>query len=173
LSATLVTELLSADADANPIAHQMAAAVAADWQGIGLAVSHLAMPPAELTSTRLRAADFDAVLLSVNVGLDPDLYPLLASTQTITTGSNISGLQDLALDSLLVAARSPGTLEQRKAAYSALQRQLAAGVYLLPLAFRDVVMVASNRLSGPRVRTVADPADRFWDVLTWRLAVDR
>lgn len=172
-SATLLTELLSADVDANPIAHEMAAGVAADWMGIGLAVTHVALPPAELTSTRLRAADFDAVLLSVNVGLDPDLYPLLASTQTTTTGSNIGGLQDLALDKLLVTARSPGTLDARKAAYAALQRQLVAGVYLLPLAFRDVVAVASDRLSGPMIRTLADPADRFWDVLTWRLAVDR
>jgi peptide/nickel transport system substrate-binding protein len=170
---TLVTELLSPEADANPIAHGMAAAVVADWKRLGLAVSHVPLPPGELTSTRVRAGDFDAVLLSVNVGLDPDLYPLLASTQTTTTGSNIGGLQDAGLDKLLVAARSPGSLEARKAAYSALQRQLTAGVYLLPLAFRDVVVVTSNRLSGPVVRTVGDPADRFWDVLTWRLAVDR
>jgi peptide/nickel transport system substrate-binding protein len=170
---TLVTELLSAEADANPIAHGMAAAVVADWKRLGLAVSHVPLPPGELTSTRVRAGDFDAVLLSVNVGLDPDLYPLLASTQTRTTGSNIGGLQDSGLDKLLVAARSPGSLEARKAAYSALQSQLTAGVYLLPLAFRDVVVVASDRLSGPIIRTVGDPADRFWDVLTWRLAVDR
>jgi peptide/nickel transport system substrate-binding protein len=172
-SETIVTEVLSAESEANPIAHAMAAAVVADWKRLGLAVSHVALPPAELTSTRLRAGDFDAVLLSMNVGLDPDLYPLLASTQTTTTGSNFAGLQDPALDRLLVAARSPGTLEQRKAAYSALQQQLAAGMYLLPLAFRDVVVVAGNRLSGQVVRTLGDPADRFWDVLTWRLAVDR
>ena len=71
-------------------------------------------------------------------------------------------------------ASSPSSpLEQRKAAYSALQVQLAAGTYLLPLAFRDVVFAASDRLTGPSARTLADPADRFWDVLTWRLAVDR
>jgi peptide/nickel transport system substrate-binding protein len=172
-SETIVTELLSAESEANPIAFEMAAAVVADWQRLGLAVTHVPLPPGELMSTRLRAADFDAVLLSMNMGLDPDLYPLLASTQTTTTGSNISGVQDVALDKLLVAARGPGTIEARKAAYSALQQQLAAGVYLLPLAFRDVVMVARDGLTGPSVRTIGDPADRFWDVLTWRLAVDR
>jgi ABC-type transport system substrate-binding protein len=166
-------ELLSAEIEANPMAHALAAAVAAEWRALGLRVSHVALPPSELTSTRLRQAEFDAVLLSMNVGLDPDLYPLLASTQTTTVGSNLSGLQDAALDRLLIAARGPGTLEQRKAAYSALQVQLAAGTYLLPLAFRDVVFAASDRLTGPSARTLADPADRFWDVLTWRLAVDR
>jgi peptide/nickel transport system substrate-binding protein len=171
--APLVTELLSPDAASNPTAFAMAEAVAADWGRLGLTINHVGIAPAELSSTRLRAADFDAVLLSMNVGLDPDLYPLLASTQTTTTGSNISGLQDQALDKLLVAARAPGTLEARKAAYVALQVQLAAGMYVLPLAFRDVVVVASDRLTGPVIRTVGDPADRFWDVLTWRLAVGR
>jgi peptide/nickel transport system substrate-binding protein len=171
--APLVTELLSPDGVANPAAFAIAEAVATDWRRLGMTVDHVGLAPAELSSTRLRAADFDAVLLSVNVGLDPDLYPLLASTQTTTTGSNISGLQDPALDKLLVAARGPGTPEARKAAYTALQAQLSAGTYVLPLAFRDVVVVASDRLSGPVVRAVGDPADRFWDVLTWRLAVGR
>jgi ABC-type transport system substrate-binding protein len=170
---TLVTELLSPDVAANPIAYAMAEAVAADWKQLGLSVSHVGLAPAELSSTRLRVADFDAVLLSVNVGLDPDIYPLLASTQTTTTGANIAGLQDPSLDKLLSAARGPGSAEARQAAYSALQRQLQAGTYLLPLAFRDVVVVASDRLIGPVVRPVGDPADRFWDVLTWRLAVGR
>ncbi len=172
-SEPLVIELLSPDGVANPTAFAMAEAVASDWRRLDLIINHVGLAPSELSSTRLRAADFDAVLLAVNVGLDPDLYPLLASTQTTTTGSNISGLQEPALDRLLSAARAFGTDEARKAAYSALQARLSAGTYLLPLAFRDVVVVASNRLTGPVIRTVGDAADRFWDVLTWRLAVGR
>jgi ABC-type transport system substrate-binding protein len=169
----LVMELLTTDGIANPITYALAEAVTAGWKSQGLTVGHVGLPPTELSSTRLRLGDFGAVLLAVNVGLDPDLYPLLASTQTTTTGSNLSGLQDPNLDKLLVAARSPGGIDARKAAYSTLQKQLAAGIYILPLAFRDVVVVASDRLTGPVVRTIGDPADRFWDVLTWRLAVGR
>jgi hypothetical protein len=33
--------------------------------------------------------------------------------------------------------------------------------------------VVRNTVEGPTVRQVADPADRFWDVLTWRLAASR
>ena len=155
------------------MAYQLAEGVTQSWKALGLTVSHVGLPPAELAGTRLRAGDFSAALLSVNVGLDPDLYPLLASTQTTTTGSNFSGLQDPNLDQLLLAARGPGTAEARKAAYGALQEQLSGGLYILPIAFRDVVVVASSRLSGPVVRIVGDPAGRFWDVLTWRLAVGR
>ena len=59
------------------------------------------------------------------------------------------------------------------AAYKALQVELAKGHYLLPLAFADESVVVRDTVMGPTVRQVADPADRFWDVLTWRLAAGR
>ena len=74
---------------------------------------------------------------------------------------------------LLVAARGPGSPEARQAAYSTLQRQLAKGRYVLPLAFADESVVVRDTVVGPSIRQVADPADRFWDVLTWRLAAGR
>ena len=84
------------------------------------------------------------------MGLDPDLYPLLASTQATIGGANIAGLQDAALDPLLIKARAPGTDEARKAAYAALQAKLAAGTYYLPMAFADIVVVVRDTVSGPR-----------------------
>jgi len=89
------------------------------------------------------------------------------------SGSNFAGLQDPALDRLLVAARAPGKDEARKAAYVALQTQLASAVYILPIAFRDEVVVVRDELRGPQIRPIGSPGDRFWDVLTWRLADDR
>jgi hypothetical protein len=74
---------------------------------------------------------------------------------------------------LLTKARGPNTDEARRAAYSALQVQLGKGRYLLPLAFADESIVVRDTVTGPVVRQVADPADRFWDVLTWRLAASR
>ena len=86
---------------------------------------------------------------------------------------NLIGLQDPTLDGLLAAARKPGDAATRQAAYTALQKQLAAGQYLLPLAFADEVVVARNHVQDVVVQPVGDPSDRFWDVLTWRLANDR
>jgi ABC-type oligopeptide transport system substrate-binding subunit len=86
---------------------------------------------------------------------------------------NLSGVQDSALDKLLIAARAPGTDKVRTAAYAALQAFLDQRQYVLPIAFRDELFVARGTLDGPVVRQVADPGDRFWDVLTWRLADGR
>ena len=77
------------------------------------------------------------------------------------------------MDALLIAARAPGTDEARKAAYVALQERLAGSVYGLPVAFPDTFVVVRNTLSGPESRAVGGPGDRFWDVLTWRLADGR
>jgi peptide/nickel transport system substrate-binding protein len=166
-------ELLSPTMGANPGLFAAAAGVAADWTALGLTVEHVALPPGEFVTDRLATGDFQVAVVDVIVGLDPDLYPLLASSQTLTDGSNVAGLQDPKLDELLIKARAPGTTEERKTAYSALQKQLAAGRYLLPLTFADEVVVARDALDGPVVRQVTDPSDRFWDVLTWRLADGR
>jgi peptide/nickel transport system substrate-binding protein len=169
----LTFELLSPDAASNPGLFAAAAAVAADWKYIGIQVTHVPLPPAEFVTDRLATADFTVAVADVTIGLDPDLYPLMASSQTLTGGSNIIGLQDPELDRLLLAARKPASGADRIAAYAALQVQLAKGMYLLPLAFADEPIVVRDTVQGPRIRQVADRSDRFWDVLTWRLAADR
>jgi peptide/nickel transport system substrate-binding protein len=173
VSTPLLLELLSPDEASNPATYEAAVDVANDWTAIGLNVVHRALPPGEFSARRLSTGDFTAAVGDVNIGLDPDLYPLLASSQTVTGGSNVIGLQDPGLDVLLAKARGPGTVASRTAAYSALQAQLAKGRYLLPLAFADESVVVRDTVTGPVVRQVADPADRFWDVLTWRLAAGR
>ena len=161
------------DPASNPAVHAAAVAVARDWTAFGLRVRHVALPVGEFATNRIATGTYSAAVADLAIGLDPDLYTLFASTQTVTGGSNVIGLQDPVLDPLLAAARAPGSDAARRAAYAKLQAQLSAGCYLLPLAFADETVVVNERLSGPVVRQVADLSDRFWDVLTWRLADDR
>ena len=170
---SLTLEVLSPMAAANPGLFAAAEGVVRDWKALGFTVKHTPLPAGEFVTDRLATGTFQVAVVDVTVGLDPDLYPLLASSQTLTGGSNVMGVQDPTLDALLVKARAPGPDAARIAAYSALQKQLAAGRYLLPLAFADEVVVARDTLEGPLQRQASDPSDRFWDVLTWRLAVDR
>ena len=58
----------------------------------------------------------------------------------------------------------------RAPAYAALQSRLEERAYILPLAFRDEYVVFRDTVSGPESRPVGSPGDRYWDVLTWRLA---
>jgi peptide/nickel transport system substrate-binding protein len=166
----LVIELLSPEELANPVAYATAEAIVDAWQAIGLAVRHVPLPATELIGDRLARGEFQAAILPFAVGLDPDLYPLLAASQTRTGGSNVIGLQDPDLDKLLVAARTPVDEAARVAAYATLQERLAARTYMLPLAFRDDFVVFRDTVVGPESRAVGGPGVRYWDVLTWRLA---
>ncbi|HKG55849.1 MAG TPA: peptide ABC transporter substrate-binding protein [Candidatus Limnocylindrales bacterium] len=165
-------DLLTPDVATNTATFSAGADIAAEWQALGLDVTQVPLSATELFGRRLRSGDFVAAVVDVNVGLDPDLYPLLASTQVTSGGLNLGGQQDPKLDALLVKARAPGTDETRKRAYMDLEDFLAKRQYLLPIAFRDELVVARDTLVGPAPRQVGDPSDRYWDVLTWRLAVD-
>ncbi len=169
----LTIELLSPEQVANPVAFAIAVEVVDAWRAIGLTVQHSPLPAAELLGQRLGAGDFQAAVVPLAIGLDPDLYPLLAASQTRSGGSNVSGLQDPELDKLLVAARTPLAADDRDAAYAALQARLAAQAYMLPIAFRDEYVVLRDTVVGPASRTVGGSGDRYWDVLTWRLADGR
>jgi peptide/nickel transport system substrate-binding protein len=158
---------------ANPILYAAGSQIAADWTALGFKVELDEEDPAIMATDHLRTGEFEAAVVDIAIGHDPDLYPLLASSQIRTGGANVIGLQDPLLDALLEAARKPATEEARIAAYKALQERLAGGTYLLPIAWPDEVVVVAKRVVGPAVREVADGSERFGDVLTWRLADDR
>jgi peptide/nickel transport system substrate-binding protein len=164
--------LVIPEAEMNPVLRAVADQAATDWGALGLDVQIVEAPAGGFLED-LREGEFTAAAIDVAIGHDPDLYPLLAASQTQTGGLNVMGIQDATLDGLLAAARKPGTDEARKAAYTALQTNLAAGRYVLPIAFADEVVVVRDEVENVVVRPVADPSDRFWDVLTWRLANDR
>ncbi len=164
-------KILALDPSANPVANAVAKAIAKDLTTFGIKTTVTALPASTLIQ-RVQDHDFDAVLLDVNIGLDPDLYPLLASTQAGPGGGNVSGIQSEDLDVLLEEARKPGTTAARKARYAKLQDYLSTQQVMPPLLFHDHVVAHRATVDGPRPRELGDLSDRFWDVLTWRLAAN-
>ncbi|MBM4407589.1 MAG: hypothetical protein FJ038_03095, partial [Chloroflexi bacterium] len=163
-------ELITPDVDSNPIVLATAEQVARQWTSFGIPTRLVPLPPSVFVGDRLRRGRFEAAAVDINVGLDPDLYPLLGSRQAGIGGSNISGFQDLDLDAKLAAARQPGDEAARTKAYAELQAYLSEAQVMLPLYWRDEPIVLSERLVGPAKHLLGDTSDRFWDVLDWRLA---
>jgi ABC-type transport system substrate-binding protein len=169
---TYTMDLLTPDQASNPVVYQTALQVAGAWRAIGLEVK----VDAVATSTyiaRLYAGQFGSAIVDFEVGLDPDLAPILLSNQVGSGGSNVSGMQDPTLDQLLVKVRKTVDPAARKLAVSDLERYLSTTLPILPLAFRDYDLVVSNRVRGLVSNEVADPSGRFWDVIDWRLASAR
>jgi peptide/nickel transport system substrate-binding protein len=164
-------ELLAVSPDTNPRLASVAEYVQDSWKAFGFDVRLVGVEAADVAS-RLRSGDFTAAVVDIAEGLEPDLYPLLATSQVRASGTNLAGYQDPVLNPLLEAARKPGTPYERAAAWKALLTALAARQPLLPLAWNDEVMLARG-LDGDTQRLIADTGDRYWDVLAWRLAADR
>ena len=164
-------EVMSVLTSANPRLAKVADFVRDAWRDFGFEVEDVEVRPADL-ATRLREGEFTAAVVDIGEGLEPDLYPLLATTQVRSMGSNLAGYQDPALDPLLEAARAPGTPEERMTAWKALLAALATRQPLLPLAWNDESMVVRG-VDGMTPRLISDTGDRYWDVLAWRLAADR
>jgi peptide/nickel transport system substrate-binding protein len=163
--------LLTPDQETNPVAFRMATQVSTAWTGLGLSVSLQAVGAADYNS-RLTSGDFDSAVVDYQLGLDPDVSPLLLSTQAAPAGSNLSGIADRTLDGLLLGVRTTSEPVARQAAVSALEKYVSANVLMLPLCFADYEFVVSGRVKGAAANQIADPSTRYWDVLDWRLASD-
>jgi peptide/nickel transport system substrate-binding protein len=161
--------LSSLDATTDPSGNALARAIADEWRAFGIGVDVVTYDGDGFVA-QLVAGTFDIALLDVNMGLDPDVFPLLTSSQAVQGGSNVGGYQSGALDKLLSAARSGADRPTRTKAFADLQAALTRDLPLLTIAFSEELYVVDARLSGPDQRLVADRSGRFWDVLTWRLA---
>jgi peptide/nickel transport system substrate-binding protein len=161
--------LATIDAATDPQGSALAHAIADAWRTFGVTVDVIEYDADGFVSQLVRG-NFDVALLDVNMGLDPDVFPLLTSSQAVEGGSNVGGYQSGALDKLLAAARSGTDRAARIKAFAALQAALTRDLPLLPIAFTEDLYVVDERISGPGQRLVADRSGRFWDVLTWRLS---
>ena len=134
----------------------------------------IALTPHDFVDNRLAPGQFDAATVDVDVGLDPDLYPFLASTQTTTGGANVSGVQMPDLDKKLIAARRYGIAGGAAGGVPRPPDVPRPGhadpAAVLPRASRSCSRIGSG---DPTAREIADPSGRYWDVLTWRLANGR
>jgi ABC-type transport system substrate-binding protein len=171
-SASYVMELLTTNEASNPLLYATAQYVADAWRAIGLIVTIDAVPIGTYLD-RLDRGDFESAIVDFDVGLEPDLSPLLLSSQVGSGGSNVSGVQDPILDQMLNTARKTVDPAQRPAALSALEQYLATTVPILPLAFREYDLVVTDHVQKLLSNEISDPSARYWDVIDWRLANDR
>ena len=161
-------ELLTVTPAASDRLAKIATFVRDAWTALGFSVSLVELDSSELSS-RLHDGSYTAAVVDIAMGVEPDLFSLLDSTQVRSTGANLSNYQDTSLDTLLEAARAPAAADKRIAAWSALEAGLAQRLPILPLVWHDDVVVARG-VNGVGPRLISGPGDRFWDVLSWRLA---
>ncbi len=161
-------EILTLPSGAFPEDAAVAQQAALAWSAFGIPTIVTEVDAPTLTA-RLATGDFDLVVLNVDVGIDPDLYPLLGSA-AVLSGGNVVGIQLKELDTLLNEARKPAERDARKKVLAAVQRWCAANNYLLPIRFQARELLAAPRLTGLTPLLVREPETHLRDVLSFRLA---
>ena len=104
----LAIEVLSPNKATNAGLYDAAEAVVRDWTTRRYRRQACRVATVRVRTGRLSTGEFQVAIADLRIGLDPDLYPLLASSQTLTGGSNVMGVQSADLDTLLEKARAPG-----------------------------------------------------------------
>lgn len=108
----------------------------------------------------LKAGRFQAALLGVGLGVDPDAYPLWHSSGHL----NFTGLKDAELDRLLEQGRRGG---DRRAVYARVQERI---VELRPALFlwqETQVFATRPGVAGP---VSGSPAGFLWNIAAWHPA---
>jgi peptide/nickel transport system substrate-binding protein len=141
--------------------------IADDLRNIGMQVDVRATSFAELVDRVARQRDFDALLVGITVGNDPDPYPFFHSSQVNDPGDNFSGYSTLAMDRLLEQARRTVDQAKRRELFTQVWNAIAADVPVVFLYFSDYLYAQSHAVYGFRVAPVNDPPQRFWNVEDW------
>ena len=165
-------ELLSVPATANPRLASIAAAVRDAWTKLGFKVTLVEKPAAALAAD-LRGGTFTASVLDIMMGLEPDLFPLLASCQVRARRAQPHRASRTPSWTRSWRPRaSPATAADRVAAWKALLAGIAARAAHAAARLGRGIDVHRG-VEGVTPTLISDTGDRFWDVLAWRLAADR
>jgi peptide/nickel transport system substrate-binding protein len=141
--------------------------IAEDLGNIGIKVDVLTVPFVELVDRVARQRDFDALLVGITVGNDPDPYPFFHSSQVNDPGDDFSGYSTLPMDRLLEQARRTVDQTKRRELFAQVWTTLATDVPVVFLYYTDYLYAQSHTVQGFRIAPVNDPPQRFWNIEDW------
>lgn len=141
--------------------------IAADLAPVGIVAEVRTMPFNDLVDSVARPRAFDALLVGVTGGPDPDPYPFFHSSQAKDPGSNFSGFSTLPMDRNLESARRVADRAARRALYEPVFQTIAAEVPVVFLYFSDYLYAQRAGVQGLKIAQIAGPSQRFWDVEDW------
>ncbi len=142
--------------------------IAAQWQGLGLAVDVVPVMPDELLE-RLRAGDFAAAIVAQRIGAEPDVYRFWHPAQA-NAGQNYGSVAQHEIAELLDAARRASNGIARHQMYQQFQDIFAEKTIAIPLYYPLYSMIVRDSIEGVRLGFLGSAADRFRGISSWRFA---
>jgi peptide/nickel transport system substrate-binding protein len=152
----------------DPVRLAVANRIAEAWNELGASITVQSSGLTELVRDIIEQRNYEALLFVDSAHPDPDPYGAWHSSEAGGQGRNLAQFADSRVDEILSEARSaPNT--RRKELYDEFQEIFAQEVPSIPLYVSRALYVQDANVSGVRVRQMADPGDRFWQVQEWFL----
>ena len=153
----------------DPVQERVAREIARQWAELGVQVDVQPSGASQFVEGVLLPRQFQAALVAVDSGPDPDPYPLWHSTQATGSGTNLSGFSDLTADQLLENGRQAVSSADRAADYRQFQEIVARQVPAVLLYTPTYQYVVRADLEGLSPGLLTTLSERFSDVDTWHL----
>jgi len=151
----------------DPVQVAVADEIARQWGELGIEVHVELSGASQFVEGVLLPHQFQAALVTVDPGPDPDPYPLWHSSQAFGEGRNLASFSDPDVDRLLENARLATSTAQRADDYRSFQEEYAKEqpvVLLYTPAFQYVVR---SDLRGLSPGVLLERSSRFNDVHLW------
>lgn len=145
----------------------LAKEIAKQWGEVGIRAILNPLNSVDFRVKVTQGKDFQAAILTQEVGIDPDQYVFWHSTQV--DSSNITGLKLPRLDKSLEDGRQLLDKAERQAKYADFQRYLLDESPVTFLFYPKYIYLVSSKVDGVNLAPLGVPTDRFDDILNWKV----
>jgi peptide/nickel transport system substrate-binding protein len=153
----------------DPTRVAIAEELARAWSEIGAEVEVAPFDSVRYLDDHVLVRDFEAALITVDPGPDPDPYPFWHSSQIAEPGRNLSNYSLGELDDVLERARQTHDNERRQELYSLFGGYIIGQAPAMPLFAPPRFYVQSIELQGFEESLQFSRASRFDSVAGWYL----
>ena len=133
------------------------------FKDLGVKVEIQTIDWASFIKEFVKPRKFEAIVLGLGFGSDPDQYVLWHSSQTGPDQMNRTGYVNPEVDALLEKGRASCRQEERVKYYHRIQEILAEDIPMIFLYVRDALPVIASRVRGPD----PGPAGMLWNLPEW------
>lgn len=144
--------------------------ISQQWRQVGISTTVEIVPTG--LNERLQNHTFQAALVELHLGGDPDPYPLWHTSQ-IDSGQNYGGWNNRRASTLLEQARMTVNQGQRNDRYFSFQRIFAEEMPVLAIYYPVHSYGVHQEVQEVQISPLLNPADRFRNIAAWYIVTSR
>jgi peptide/nickel transport system substrate-binding protein len=150
-----------------PELKNVASAVKADWEKLGIQVDIELYEPGDLSQNVIRPRKYGALLYGMVIDRDQDLYAFWDSQERNDPGLNIALYANKTVDALLEESRGTADAETRMKNLQKVEDTVAADYPAAFIYAPNFVYSVPSDVNGIELPQIITPSDRFATVASW------